>query len=239
MFNDFRFGARMLRKNPGFTAFALLALAIGIGANATVFSVVHQALLKPPAYREPDRLVLVQSVNPKQERIEGYSYWDDFQDLRGEWRRVESISGISPRWSFKLAGMGGAEQVWGQWVSASLFQLLGVNPILGRTFTETEDSGTNVQAVVLSYGLWQRAFGGSPSVIGRQLRIDSTSVPIVGVMPRGFRFLEDAELWVPVAPNFIHQRGRGVRYLRLAGRLAPGATIQQARAELAGRMQKF
>ena len=239
MLNDFRFGARMLRKNPGFTSFAVLALAIGIGANTTVFSVVNQALLKGPAYREPDRLALVQSVNPKQETIEGYSSWDDFQDFRRELRTLESTSGISPRWNFTLQGMGGAEQVWGQWVSASLFQLLGVNPILGRTFTDAEDSGTNIQAVVLSYGLWQRAFGGSQSVIGKQLRIDSTSVPIVGVMPRGFRFLEDAELWVPVAPNFINQRGRGVRYLRLAGRLAPGATIQQARAEVAGMMQDF
>src|SRR5262245_7997208 len=114
MLNDLSFGARMLRKNPGFTAFALLALAIGIGANATVFSVINQALLKPPEYHDPQHLVLVQSVNPKQETLEGYSSWDDFQDLRRESRTLESISATSPRWSFTLQGTSGAEQVWGQ-----------------------------------------------------------------------------------------------------------------------------
>jgi len=236
MLNDLRYGMRMLRKNPGFTSFALLALAIGIGANATVFSVVNQALLKPPAYQEPNRLVLVQSVNPKQETLEGYSSYDDFMDLRRGSKTLESISGVSPRWSFTLQSQGGAEQARGQWVSASLFHLLGVNPILGRTFTDAEDQPGNVQAIVLSYELWQRAFGGSASVIGMQLRLDGSSAPVIGVMPRGFRFLEDAELWVPLAPNFINQRGRGTRYLRLAGRLGTGATIQQARAEVGSMM---
>src|SRR5438552_18802594 len=98
MLNDFRYGARMLRKNPGFTNFPVLALAIGIGANTTVFSVVNQALLKPPAYRDPNRLVLLQSVNAKQQALEGYSSYDDFQDLRRQSKTLESISGVSPRW---------------------------------------------------------------------------------------------------------------------------------------------
>jgi len=113
-------------------------------------------------------------------------------------------------------GLGAAEQVQGQWVSASLFGLLGVNPILGRTFTAAEDSPGNIQSVILSYELWQRAYGGSASVIGTQLRIDNSTVPIIGVMPRGFRFLKEADLWVPLAPNFVNQRGRGTRYLRAA-----------------------
>src|SRR5260370_33214148 len=103
--------------------------------------------------------------------------------------------------------MGGAEQVWGQWVSASLFQLLGVNPILGRTFKETEDSGTNVQAVVLSYGLWQRAFGGAPSVIGRPPWIGSTSGPKSGVYPLSFRCPEKSVLCARVAPDLLPRLG--------------------------------
>ncbi len=239
MLNDFRYGARMLRKNPGFTSFALLALAIGIGANATVFSVVNQTLLKPPPYRDARALVLIQSVNPKQETLEGYSSYDDFLDLRQESKTLQDISGVSPRWSFTWQRPGGADQVRGQWISANMFHLLGVNPILGRTFTEAEDRGQNVQAVILSYELWQRAFAGSPSVIGTEFRLDGSSAPVIGVMPRGFRFLEDSELWVPLAPNFVNQRGRGTRYLRLAGRLAPGATIQQARAEFTSIMGGF
>jgi putative ABC transport system permease protein len=122
-------------------------------------------------------------------------------------------------------------------VTASLFRLLGVNPILGRSFTETEDRPGSIQAVLLSYELWQRAFGGSPSVVGTQLRIDQTTATIVGIMPPGFRFLDDSDLWVPLAANPINQQGRGVRYLRLAGRLAPGASIQQVQAELSASMQ--
>ena len=237
MFTDLRFGARLLRKNPGFSAFALLALAIGIGANATVFSVVNQVLLKPPGFQDPNRLVLLHSINPKQETLEGYSSWDDFQDLRVQSKSLVTISAISPRWNFTLQARQGAESVYGQWVTASLFRLLGVNPILGRSFTETEDRPGSIQAVLLSYELWQRVFGGSPSVVGTQLRIDQATATIVGIMPPGFRFLDDSDLWVPLAANPINQQGRGVRYLRLAGRLAPGASIQQAQAELAASMQ--
>jgi putative ABC transport system permease protein len=237
MFTDLRFGAHLLRKNPGFTALALLALAIGIGANATAFSVVNQVLLKPPRYQDPNRLVLLQSINPQQETLEGYSSWDDFQDLRMQAKTLETISAISPRWNFTLQGRQAAESVYGQWVSASLFRLLGVNPILGRSFTEIEDRPGSIQAVLLSYELWQRVFGGSPSVVGTQLRIDRATATIVGVMPPEFRFLDDADLWVPLAANPINQQGRGVRYLRLAGRLAPGASFQQAQAELAASTQ--
>jgi predicted permease len=239
LMQDWRYGVRQFRRTPGFTAFALLALAIGIGANATVFSVVNQVLLKPPAYRDPNGLVLFQSVNPKQETLEGYTSYDDFRDLRRQSKMLEGISAVSPRWSFTLQGLGAAEQVQGQWASASLFGLLGVNPILGRTFTAAEDSPGNVQGVILSYELWQRAYGGSASIIGTQIRIDNSSAPIIGVMPRGFRFLRDVDLWVPLAPNFVNQRGRGTRYLTVVGRLAPGVTIEQARAEMSAVMNGF
>jgi putative ABC transport system permease protein len=239
LMQDWRYGLRQLRRTPGFTAFALLALAIGIGANATVFSVVNQVLLKPPGYRDPNRLVLFQSLNPKQETLEGYSSYDDFRDLQRQSKMLEGLSAVSPRWSFTLLGLRAAEQVQGQWVSASLFGLLGVNPILGRTFTAAEDTPGNIQGVILSYELWQRAYGGSASIVGTQIRIDNSTAPIIGVMPRGFKFLRDVDLWVPLAPNFVNQRGRGTRYLTVAGRLAAGVTIEQARSETSAIMNGF
>ena len=239
MLLDLRFALRSLRQNPGLTTFALLALAIGIGAGTTVFSVVNQALLKPPPYREPNRLVLLQSIDPKRQAFEGYSSWDDFQDLSRESKTLTTIAGVSPRWSFTLHLGGGAEQVHGQWVSASLFSLLGVSPILGRGFTEAEDRPGTVQVVVLSYELWQRGFGAAPSVVGQQIKIDSFNATVIGIMPRGFRFLDDAELWLPLAANFLNERGRGVRYFSLAARLAPGESIQQSRTELAGIMDEL
>ena len=239
MLADLRHSFRLLRNNPGFTSFALLALAIGIGANASIFSVVNQLLLKPPPYRDPDHLVLLHSINPSKDTLEGYSSWDDFQDLRRQSKTLEQISGVSPRWTFTIHRNGEAESVYGQWVSATLFQLLGVNPILGRSFTAAEDRPGAVQAVVLSYQFWQRSLGGSSAVIGTQLRIDQASATIVGVMPPRFRFLDDADLWIPLAPNPINERGRGVRYLQLAARLAPGAAIEQARSETESILRDF
>ena len=236
MLNDLRYAIRVLRRNPGFTTWATLALAIGIGASATVFSVVNQALLKPPAFREPDRLVLVQSMNVKQETVEGYSSWDDFQDLRRQSKLLTGISGVSPRWSFALHGIGRAEEVHGQWVSASLLSLLGVNPILGRTFTSAEDRAGAPLTAVLSYSLWQRAFGGARETIGKQIQLDDAVATVTGVMPRGFRFLDDADLWVPLALNPINPQGRSVRYLALVARLGTGANLEQSRSEMSGLM---
>ena len=239
MLQDLRYAFRSLAKAPGFSLFAILALAIGIGANTTVFSVVNQVLLTPPAYRQPDRVVMVQSVNARQNTLEGYSSYDDYQDLRRESKTLEALGAASPRWNFTLYQNGSVEEVHGFWASASLFHLLGVNPILGRTFADSEDQPGNIQAVVLSYDLWQRAFGGSRDILGSKVRIDDTTPTVIGVMPAGFRFLEDADLWVPLTPNFVNSRGRGVRYLYIAGRLKPGFSISQVRAELTSLMREL
>ena len=239
MLQDLRYAFRSLAKAPGFSLFAILALAIGIGANTTVFSVVDQVLLTPPAYRQPDRVVMVQSVNARQNTLEGYSSYNDYQDISRESKTLEAIGAVSPRWNFTLHETGGAEEVHGFWASASLFPLLGVNPILGRTFADSEDRPGHVQAVVLSYELWQRAFGGSRDILGSKVRIDDDTATVIGVMPAGFRFLQEADLWVPLAPNFVNSRGRGVRYLNITGRLKPGFSIDQARAELTSIMREL
>ena len=114
-------------------------MAIGIGANATVLGVMNQVLLKPPAYRDPNRLVLLPAINPQQEAPEGYSSWDDFKDLRRPGKTLETIRAVSPRWNFTLQGPAGAESVYGPWVTGGVFQRLGANPMLGRPFLKTED----------------------------------------------------------------------------------------------------
>ena len=239
MLQDLRYAFRSLAKAPGFSLFAILALAIGIGANTTVFSVINQVLLTPPAYRQSDRIVLVQSVNARQNTLEGFSSYDDYQDLRRDSKTLEAVGAESPRWNFTLYQAGGVEEVHGFWASASLFHLLGVNPILGRTFTDSEDQPGQVQSVVLSYGLWQRAFGGSREILGSKVRFDDSTPKVIGVMPPGFQFLEDADLWVPLAPNFVNSRGRGVRYLHVAGRIKQNFSIDQARAELTAIMREL
>ena len=239
MFQDIRFAFRSLAKAPSFAIFAVLALAIGIGANSTVFSVVNQVLLTPPAYREPDRIAIVQSVNARQNTVEGYSSYDDYQDLRRQSRTLDEIGAVTPRWNFTLYQSGGVEEVHGFWASASLFRLLGVNPILGRTFSDSEDQPGHVQAVILSYELWQRAYGGSRDILGTKVRVDDETATVIGVMPAGFRFLEDSDLWVPLAPNFVNTRGRGVRYLHVAGRVKPGFSVDQARADVTSLMREL
>ena len=239
MFQDLRFAFRGLAKTPGFSIFAVLALTIGIGANTTVFGVVNQVLLTPPAYHEPDRIAIIQSVNARQNTVEGYSSWDDYQDLRRQSRTLDEIGAVSPRWNFTLHQTGGVEEVHGFWASASLFRLLGVNPILGRTFTESEDQPGRMQAIILSYDLWQRSYGGSRDILGTKVRVDDDTPVVVGVMPAGFRFLEDSDFWAPLAPNFVNTRGRGVRYLHLAGRVKRNFSVEQARAEVAGAMKEL
>ena len=237
MFQDLRLAFRSLSKAPGFATFAVLALAIGIGANTTVFCVVNQVLLTPPAYYEPDRIALIQSVNARQNTVEGYSSYDDYQDLRRQARTLDGMGAVSPRWNFTLHQSGGVEEVHGFWASASLFRLLGVNPILGRTFSDSEDQPGHVQAVILSYELWQRSYGGSRDILGTNVRIDDDRATVIGVMPAGFRFLEDSDVWVPLAPNFVNTRGRGVRYLHVAGRVKQSFSVEQARAEIASLMR--
>ncbi len=230
---DLRYGARMLRRSPAFTAIAVLSLALGIGANTAVFSVVNAVLLQPLPYADPSRLVIIAVKNDAQARPGGVSD-ADFRALEANVKSVALVGAASHSPSgFTLTGMGTeAEQLTGTLVTAGLFPALGVSPLLGRTALPAEDKAGGQRTVVLGHELWQSKFGGSAGVIGQRMTLDGEPHVIVGVMPAGFTLpnLPGDELWpvLQIAPP----EWRAPFYLRVFGRLAPGVSASQATAEL-------
>src|SRR5262245_22756908 len=233
LFEDLRYGARMLLKAPGFTAAAMLTLALGIGANTAIFSVVNSVLLRPLPFKDSDRLALLWSVNSKDGNMQQGHSFQDFNDLRQQSGSLSEIAAASSLWFFVLSGAAEPEQIQGQYVSANLFSMLGVAPQQGRVFLPEEDQPNGAPAVIISDSLWRRYFNGDPGVVGKTIGLDGNQFNIVGVAPAGFQILEQVELGVPVARNGIINRGRSVRFLSAVGRLKPDVTIDQAGAEMA------
>ncbi|MGH9705053.1 MAG: ABC transporter permease [Candidatus Acidiferrales bacterium] len=238
---DFRFSARLLRKNPGFTAIVVLTLALGIGANTAIFSVVNAVVFRPLPYPDPSRLVGVETRNTKQPEIDAATSASDFFDLRDRVSSFSSLAAVSPVWSTVVTGRGQAERLETLYVSAELLPMLGVRPVIGRGFLPEEDNRkTPGTAAIISYSYWQRQFGGSASALGASLKIDGALMNIVGVMPPDFQYLGtllgtvegNIDLWLPLASNQLVNSLRGVRYLSIVGRLAPGVSIEQAQAEM-------
>src|SRR5229473_2807431 len=199
-FMDARFGARMLRKNPGFTAVVIVTLALGIAANTTIFSMVSGWMLRPPRIKDPTRDVMIISTDPAKGRG-----WDqnpvsvlDFVAWREQSHSFEDMV-ASQLSDFALTGEGEPERFDGMRVSASYFDVLGVSPALGRTFLPGEDQPGRDQVVILSDGLWQRRFGSNPNVVGAAVRLNGDSYTVVGVMPKGYRlWYYGQQLWTPL-----------------------------------------
>jgi predicted permease len=237
MFQDLRYGARMLLKNPGFTLIAALTLALGIGANTAIFSIVNAVLLRPLPYWEPERLVQAWVTNPKATRWGDWVSHPDFLDWR-EQNTVFDEIGACRTWAFNLTGSDFSEALWGAYVSASLFKVLGVKPILGRTFLEEEDRPGSNRVAVISHGLWQRRFGADPDMVGKTIQVDGESHIVVGVMPPDFDFHwikwhrgTESDIWIPHGPPFeLWERGE-VNF-RVVARLKKGVTIEQAQANM-------
>ena len=225
---DVRYGARSLARTPGFSLAAMLALALGIGASAAIFSVVEAVLLRPLAYREPDRLVVL--LHNAQIPVSP----GNFLDWRRQASSFERLGAVSA-WQPNLTG-DHPERLNALRVSSEIPQMLGVAPVLGRPFTPANDSAGYQFEVILSYGLWQRQFAGDSGVVGRELILDGQSYAVVGVMPDGFAFppfwFTGAQLWAPLPLTGMEQN-RGDMYLRVFGRLKPGVTLAAARAEVA------
>ena len=232
---DLRFGLRMLVENPGFTAVAVLTLALGIGANTAIFSVVNAVLFRELPYRDARQLVIVWEENLPRGWHTNIVSAANF----GDWKRQNTVfsdmAAVDPT-SFNLAGVGEPMEIQGERVTANLFELLGVQPTLGRAFSAGDDNPSSPHAAVISYGLWQRNFGGDAGAIGRQISLDGSSHTIVGIMPANFSdayttFLGvHGQVWVPGLD--IRSRGRTDHaYLALA-RLKPGVTRQHAQAEM-------
>jgi predicted permease len=233
---DLRFGGRMLAKAPGFTAAAVLTLALGIGANTALFSVVNGVLFNPLPYPQPEQLVTLHESKPNFEA--GSVSFPNFQDWRKQ-NTTFSMMAISRGYSFNLTGAGEAEQVRAQFVSTDFLPMLGVKPVIGRLFEEGEDNFGASPIVIISEGFWNRKFASAQDALGKALTLDGRSYTIVGVVPANFNLrvgdFRAGELYVPIAQwtNFaLRLRGAGLGIHGL-GRLKQGVTIQQARADMA------
>ncbi|HEV7890219.1 MAG TPA: ABC transporter permease [Pyrinomonadaceae bacterium] len=229
---DLRYGLRTLRKHPGFTAVAVIALALGIGANTAIFSVVNTVLLQPLPYRDPDRLVMVWEDATKSGYPRDTPAAANYIDWRDQNQVFEGMVALADQ-SFNLTGMGDPERLEGKRASANLFNILGVEPLLGRGFLPEDDRPGGGRVAVLSHGLWQRRFGADPKVVGRSLELNGQSYEVVGVMPPGFQFLSpEYELWVPIGFTQQEAASRGRHYLQVVARLKPGVSVERAQAEM-------
>jgi len=231
LLQDLRYGARMLMKKPGFTLVAVLTLALGIGATTAIFSVVNAVLLRSLPYRDPDRLVLVGHRGEDQGSVTFKATPPDFLEWRDQSNVFEQIAAYKSD-TADLTFNGEPERLDAGIVSANLFATLGISPALGRAFTPEEDLAGGPLAVILSDGLWRRRFGGDPRVIGRAITVGDQSRTVVGIMPPGFRFPEESELWLPLALNVAKELSREAFLISVLARLKPGVTLEAAIADL-------
>lgn len=229
LFQDARHGLRAMLRAPAFTAIAVTVLALGIGANTAIFSVVDAVLLRPLAYRDSGRLVTILMNGDGPVSVANYIDWRDQS-------QSFSAMGAAEYWSPNLTGINAPEHVGGLKVTQNLFPMLGIEPILGRLFVEGEDNVGADREVILSYRLWQRRFSGDRNVLGKQIVLDGDAYAVVGVMPRGFQFAPfwatNAELWVPDAFG-ARSHNRGGNSLRIFARLKDGVSLARARSEIA------
>jgi putative ABC transport system permease protein len=235
---DIRYGFRMLRTRPGFTAIAVIALALGIGANTAIFSMINSVLLRPLPYPEPGRLVMLEE-NGKDGKSSNTSYATT-KDWSERSQSFENISAVRD-WSITLTGEGEPEMLHGMRVSSNYFGLLAVKPALGREFLPEEDSPATRRVVILSHGLWERRFGADTQIAGKPISLGGQTFTVAGVMPRGFedlvaaRLFQKADLWAPLGYDAsLPWACRTCRHIQAVARLKPGVSIEQAGAEMNG-----
>ena len=229
---EFRYAFRVLSRSPGFALAVVLVLALGIGSNSAIFSVLDKVVIRPLPYAEPGRLAMLWEDYSAFGVPKGRVSPATFLDWRKRSRAFEAIAAYAGPRNLDLAGGGPPEEVLGQSVSANLLPMLGVPPFLGRTFTADEERPES-RAVVLSYRLWQRRFGGRPSLIGQTIAMNSQAYTVLGVMPKGFQFPDrQTELWLPLglSPQLLARRNS--HFLKVVGRLARGAGTRQAQNEM-------
>jgi putative ABC transport system permease protein len=229
LLQDLRYGARMLLKNPGFTLIAVMTLALGIGATTTIFSLVNGVLLRPLPYHDSERLVLINEISAQRGPMGGIS----FANLL-DWREQNQVFTGIAAWGgggYTLTGDGDPEQLPGSSISYNTFEILGVSPVLGRTFRAEEDRPEHDLVVILSHGLWERRFGAKPEIIGQTITINNRPRTVIGVMPPGFKFPDIAELWLPLALD-TRRWTRNDHGLGCLARLKPGVMLAQARADM-------
>jgi len=232
LLQDIRYSIRTLSKNPGFTAVAVLTLALGIGANTAIFSVVENLLLRPLPYPQPGNLVQIWNTYPPQVPRGALSPGDyaDWRQQNASFSEMGGYAQISQ--GFNLTGEGEPQRVRGSYASAGLFPMLGIHLAAGRYFLPEEDRAGSSPVVMLSYRLWQSRFGGDPRVVGRTITLDNQGYTVVGVLPVDFRLLRWPDLWMPIGQygddltEHIHHAFNGV------ARLKPGVKLAQAQDEM-------
>jgi putative ABC transport system permease protein len=232
MLNDFRYALRQLIKSPSFTIVAIITLALGIGACTAIFSVVNTVLLRPLDYPDPARLVgIMETQLPKFPEFSVSP--PNFLDWEKQTKSYEYLAAYSGA-GVNLTGEGEPQRLVGVKATAHYFDVYGVKPVLGRMLLPEEDAPGKHHVVVLSYGFWQRLFGGASDVVGRQLQLNGEPYTVVGVAPRGFGQRSKVDAWMPMAfaPDETSNDARGAHYLNVAGRLRPDVTVAQAEAEL-------
>jgi len=231
LLQDVRYAFRMLAKSPGFTAMAVLTLALGIGANTAVFSAANAFLQNPVPFPQSDRLVLPLNLAPGQTMGWNSASPADYLDWKSQSRSFEEFGAW--RWyDANITGKGDPEKASGALVTANYFHTLGVMPMIGRPFLPQEEQPGDDREVILSYGLWQRRFGSDPDILGKTVQLDGTSYDIVGVMGRDFGFPMAVEIWRPLALTPAQQTLRSDHYIMPVARLKPGVTLHEAAAEM-------
>ncbi|HEV2915141.1 MAG TPA: ABC transporter permease [Pyrinomonadaceae bacterium] len=233
LWQDLRYGVRVLRKNPGFTTVAVLTLALGIGANTAIFSIVNAVILRPLPYKEPDRVVYLQSSNTQRELPQNPVSPPDFLDWRTQSRSFSEMAAFENTIFRHTADSTGAERLNGYSVTANFFDLLGEKPLLGRVFTaEDEKPGADTVAI-LSETVWQRHFGSDPGIVGKPIKMNDRTFIVIGVMRAAFKFPDTlTEVWKPLAFDNEALQDRTSYRLQVIARLKDGATFEGARAEM-------
>src|SRR5262249_11735726 len=198
LWNDVRYAIRVMTERPGFTAIAVITLALGIGANSAIFTVINAVVLRPLPFQDPDKIVILSENN----FAKGWSQFAvapanflDWRDQNKAWAEISAFRGKS----FNLIGRGEPERLTGALVSANVFRLLGVTPLVGRVFLEEEDRPGSSQVAIISYGLWQRRFSGMSDITGQTINLNGVTHAVVGVMPANFQFPNRADVWTPIA----------------------------------------
>jgi predicted permease len=235
LWQDIRYGLRMVRRNPGFSAIAVFTLALGIGANTAIFSIVNGVLLKPLPYPEPQEIVKVwgyaENLGLPKDQI--WFSAPEFVQLQQFNKSLTAVAAMTDA-SFNITANGGPERVEGAQVTPAMFSILGVRPAAGRVFTDAEGQPGHDQVLMLGYGLWKRRFGADPSVIGRTLAVNGRAMTIVGVLPLGFNYPYESEMWQPLAfgPSDLTPDNRGNHGYEVIARLKPNVTLAQGRADM-------
>ncbi len=241
LLKDLRYGLRMLARSPGSTVVAMIALALGIGANSAIFSVVNAVLLRPLPYKDASRLIVIWETKLSKGILQEQVSPPDYRDWVEQQRVFEKLAALREQPAV-LTGGQLPERVETAFISPSAFELLGVKAGLGRTFLSEEAEPGRNRVALLSYGFWQRRFGGDPGILGKKAIVDGNSLTIVGVMPRDFRLLDTpSELWMPYTLDAKELSQRGFRTLHVIGRLKAGVSLEQASAEMhsiAGRIER-